>query len=117
MLNLASFDVCSLARGAEIHGRSLAANFSAGLAVCAGITAAIAFLNGGVAWQSGSSLSAPENPDGLGLVTTVVVLSWACIRARLWLRRAAFTPRTSRIVTILELEGAALLISTAYFGT
>lgn len=116
-------DAVALARGTAITGRGGYASFSAGLAVLAGATAALAAVFGDAAAEiaegrglAQAAYEALETHEGLGFATAAMIGAWALIRAFLWWRGIEL--RGSRLFGFYALGtvAAILVVVTAYFG-
>lgn len=120
VLSLAAFDVVVVWRGMSISDRAAVANVSAGLAVCAGAAAAVAFLFGDLAFDialaKGTPLAVLETHEELGTITAAILAGWALVRAVIWWRRIDLSRRLSWLVVAIEVAAAGLIITTAYFG-
>jgi uncharacterized membrane protein len=119
-LLLAVFDGGAKLRGISIGGRTVIANVSAGIALCAGVSAAIAFALGDlaldVALAKGTPLSVLETHEELGTITASVLFGWAVVRSVIWWRDTTLSRNLSWTVVAIEFALAGLIVATAYFG-
>jgi len=119
-LTLVVFDATALSRGALIGGRRCVANVSTGLAVLAGIAAAVTFIFGDLAFDAAIAAGAPdsllETHEELGEVTAFVLLAWAIIRGILWWRKMPLAGYRGLSIVVIEFGISALIVTTAYFG-
>ncbi len=119
-LSLAVFDIVVAARGKDVTGRSYAGGVSTGIAVLAGLSGVAAFYFGGmaldIAESHGFHSDVAEMHESLGAASAVAFAIWALIRAFLWWRDIRLSGGTSALVPAIEVAGAALVSSTAYYG-
>jgi uncharacterized membrane protein len=119
-LVLAAFDLVALIRGASFTGRSAVANASAGLAVLAGLSAAVTWYFGTVALDfaeaGGFHSDIAEMHESLGEFTALAFIVWAAIRVLLWWRNRAARRGIEGAAVAVEILGALLVIWTAYYG-
>ena len=96
------------------------ANLSAGIALSAGVSAAIAFAFGDlaldVALSKGTPLSVLETHEEFGHITAGVLFAWAIVRSIIWWRNIILSRNMGWTVVAIELAFAGLIILTAYFG-
>lgn len=120
MIMLAVYDLVARLRGAEITGRTMAGNASAGLALLAGLSAITAFYFGGIALDiaeaGGFHNEIAEIHESLGEFTAVAFAVWAAFRVFLWLRDIRLAGALGFAVPVIEIAGAVLVTATAYFG-
>ncbi|MFH1598828.1 MAG: DUF2231 domain-containing protein [Pseudomonadota bacterium] len=119
-LLLAVFDGGAMLRGKSIGGRTVIGNVSAGIALCAGVSAAIAFVFGDlaldVALAKGTPLSVLETHEELGQIAAGVLVFWSIVRSIIWWRGAPRSRTLSWTVVAIEFALAGLILATAYFG-
>jgi len=119
-LTLGAFDVIALVRGVKIFGRSCASSISTGLAALAGVSAIFVSFFGDmaadVAVRSGVPEARLETHETLGTTTAIFVGIWALVRILLWWRDQALSSRGRTAAVGIEVAGALLVITTAYFG-
>ena len=119
-LTLVAFDSIASLRGANIGGRGVVGNISAGLAVVAGLAGAAAFIFGDIALDVALSAGGPvkvlETHEEFGKITAAVLVGWAFIRAFLWYRDVSIRRFRKAAIVFIELVAAVLIITTAYFG-
>lgn len=119
-LLLAVFDGGAKLRGISIGGRTTMANASAGIALCAGVSAVVAFALGDlaldVALAKGTPLSVLETHEELGTITASVLFSWAVVRSIMWWRVTALSRNLSWTIVAIEFALVGLIVVTAYFG-
>ncbi len=119
-LCLAAFDILMLVTGRSISGRACAANLSAALAVLAGLAAVVTYMFGDMAMDiaisKGFSEAALETHETLGTVTASCFAVWAILRGFAWWRGLSLDGGRKAAVVIIEIAGAALITTTAYFG-
>jgi uncharacterized membrane protein len=119
-LSLAAFDTIMVARGATLSGRSGIANLSAGLALLSGVAAIVAYLFGDLAYDiaisSGIAESKLETHEALGTWTAMLLVVWAALRSYFWWRGSTLANKGKRVIVGIELAGALLVVTTAYFG-
>jgi uncharacterized membrane protein len=120
MLTLAVFDTSFALRGTAIGGRGGVANVSAGLAVCAGLAAALAFIFGDIAMDIAIAAGTPaarlEMHEELGKITALILLFWAVVRGVFWWQKTSLAGKRAMAIVGIELGLAALIVTTAYFG-
>jgi uncharacterized membrane protein len=120
ILSLAAFDVIAVLRGAEVTGRSIAGRISVAIAILAGLSAAAAWIFGGVALDfaeaGGFSSGVAEIHESLGTVTAIAFVLWALLRAFAWWRDWQPGRGVQAVVALVEVAGALLVIATAYYG-
>ena len=101
-------------------GRSSAANASTGLALLAGLSAIVTYFFGDlaltIAENGGFSSEIAEIHESLGMATATAFVIWAAVRAFLWWRDIRLSGRLAAAVPALEFLGAALVMTTAYYG-
>jgi len=119
-LTLAALDIIALFKGAEITGRSAIGNISAGLAVLSGISSIVAYAFGDealeIAEAGGFSSVIAENHEALGIAVAILFTIWALIRGYLWMSQKQVSGVVKKLMVIFEIGGAALVLTTAYFG-
>lgn len=119
-LLLAVFDGSMSLRGISIGGRTAIANVSAGIALCAGASAAIAFAFGDlaldVAVSKGTPLSVLEMHEEFGKITAGVIFAWAVVRSMILWRHITLSKHLSWVVVTIQFAMAGLILTTAYFG-
>lgn len=119
-LSLVAFDTVTAVRGAPLAGRTSTGNISTGLALLAGLSAVVAFAFGDLAYDIARSAGYNETQleihEELGTWTAILLATWAVVRAYIWWRGAALVNRVRLAVLGIEFGGAALIITTAYFG-
>jgi len=119
-LTLAALDIVASLRGHSITGRSAVGNASAGLAVLSAVTAIAAFLLGDealeIAEAGGFSSEIAEIHETLGMVVAALFSVWAVVRAYLWLKDKDVQGGLKWLILVIETGGAALVVTTAYFG-
>jgi len=119
-LTLAVIDVVATARGKVMTGRGALGNVSLGLAVLAGGFAVAAYVFGGIALDfaeaGGFHSDVAETHEGLGEFTAIAFAVWAVIRIGMWWRDLRLVGAGSIVVSLIEVAGAALVITTAYYG-
>ena len=119
-LSLTVFDLIAMLRGGEIGGRSRAGTVSTALAVLPGLSAAAAFVFGGlaldVAEQGGFHSGVAEIHESLGGVTAIAFAVWAMVRVLAWWRDLRPAGAVAVAVPVVEIAGAILLVVTAYYG-
>jgi uncharacterized membrane protein len=119
-ITLAVVDLVAAARGRITTGRGPLGNLSLGLALASGIFAVVAYFFGDAALEiaesGGFHSDIAEIHEGLGETTAVLFAIWALIRLGLWWRDIRLTGAVSLVVSLLEVAGAALVITTAYYG-
>jgi uncharacterized membrane protein len=119
-LSLAGFDVLMLALGHPISGRTCIANISAALAALAGAAAIAAYIFGDIAYDTavagGVAAAKLETHQTLGTITAVSLALWGLCRAYFWWRRVPLDGGRKAAVAGIEIAGAALIVTTAFFG-
>jgi uncharacterized membrane protein len=119
-LTLAAFDLVALILGRSFTGRSAVANVSAGLAVLAGLSAAVAWYFGTVALDfaesGGFHSDVAETHEGLGELTALAFVIWALTRIIVWWRARPLPRAAEGVAVVIEILGALLIIWTAYYG-
>ena len=119
-LTLAAFDMVAAFRGKAVTGRSSAANASTGLALLAGLSAIVTYFFGDlaltIAENGGFSSEIAEIHESLGMATATAFVIWAAVRAFLWWRDIRLSGRLAAAVPAVEFLGAALVMTTAYYG-
>ncbi|MGB7302270.1 MAG: DUF2231 domain-containing protein [Burkholderiaceae bacterium] len=117
---LAVFDAAALWRGGFTHGRSAASNVSTGLAVSAGLFAALAFIFGDlaldIAKDNGVAAQLLETHEELGHWAAGTLAAWAVVRSVLWWRKSTFGVASGITIVTIEFALAGLIVATAYFG-
>lgn len=119
-ITLAAVDLVAAARGKVITGRGGLANLSLGLALAAGAFAIGAYFMGDAALEfaesSGFHSDIAETHEALGEATAAAFAIWAVIRLGLWWRDLRLSGGGAILVSLVEVAGAALVITTAYYG-
>lgn len=119
-LTLVAFDAVALARGAAIFGHGCAARISTGLAALAGISAIAVYAFGDMAADVAVAAGVPEarleTHETLGTATAIFVAVWALVRGVLWWRNLALSGGGRAAAVGIEIAGALLVVTTAYFG-
>ncbi|MBZ9676178.1 DUF2231 domain-containing protein [Mesorhizobium sp. ES1-1] len=116
---LAVIDVVALARGQAVTRRSGAGTISTFVALAAGAFAIATWFFGGLALDhaeaAGFSSEIAEIHESLGGITAVAFLIWGVVRLALWVRNRELGP-ASIAVPMIEIAGAVLVTTTAYYG-
>lgn len=119
-LSLVVLDAIATLRGAPVTGRSFLGNASTGLAVLAALFAIASFLFGDMALEfaesSGFSSEIAEMHEHLGMASAAAFTLWAVVRLVAWWRNANWRGGGAFGLVLVELAGAALLMTTAYYG-
>ncbi|GAB2175764.1 DUF2231 domain-containing protein [Dongia sp. agr-C8] len=119
-ITLAVVDLVAAARGRIITGRGGLANLSLGLALAAGAFAIGSYFMGDAALEfaesGGFHSDIAEMHEALGEATAVAFAIWAVIRLGLWWRDLRLTGAGALLVSLVEVAGAALVTTTAYYG-
>ena len=119
-LTLATFDAVTLLRRDEFFGRTCTANISAGLAMLAGLSAIAAYVFGDLAYDvaisSGYTVADLETHEALGTWTALFIVVWALLRGYIWWRGSPIEGRWKINAILIEIAGAILIVTTAYFG-
>ncbi len=120
VLALAALDTIFALRGVPATGRSPAGNLSAGLAVATGAFALAAYIFGDMALEiaeaGGFHDDIAETHEHLGTLVMGVFVAWALFRGILWLRKVKLGGGLAFILPAIEIAGAALVMTTAYYG-
>jgi len=119
-LSLMVFDTVTVARGGTLSGRSSIANISVALALLSGAAAVLAFMFGDLAYDiaigSGFQEAQLETHEALGTSTAIALGVWALLRGFFWWRGSALVNRNGKAIAGIEIAGALLVVTTAYFG-
>jgi len=119
-LTLAALDIFALIRNAALDGRGAIANLSAGLAVLAGLAAAVAYSLGDEALEVAVASGVPEarldTHELLGTTTAIVLGVWGLVRAYIWWRQMPLSRARVGGIVFVELALSLLIIITAYYG-
>lgn len=120
LLTLAVFDTVALLRGRGLGSRTTIANISAGLAVLAGLGAAVAYYFGDAAYDAAMAKGYPASPldlhAWLGTATAGILGIWALVRAYLWWQGTSLKGSRAGTVAAVELAAVLLIVVTAYYG-
>ncbi len=120
LLTLAAFDTIVLLRGHGLGSRSTIASVSAGLAVLAGLGAAVAYYFGDAAYDVAMAKGYPAAPldlhAWLGTATASILGIWALLRAWLWWQASPLKGRRAGTLAGVEVAVALLIVVTAYYG-
>ncbi|MBL9034833.1 MAG: hypothetical protein JNN33_08720 [Rhodospirillaceae bacterium] len=120
VLLLATFDAVATLRGVPVTGRSAAGNASTGLAILLGISAIATYVFGDMALEyaeaGGFHSDIAEAHEGLGEAAAAAFAVWAILRAVAWWRNAQVRGAGAAGVALLEIAGAALVLTAAYLG-
>ena len=120
ILCLAALDLIATARGSVVTGRGALGNVSSGLAILAGGFATVTYIFGGIALDvaesGGFHSDIAETHEGLGEFTAIAFAIWALFRVILWWRDVRVNRVFSGVVSLVEIAGAVLVLSTAYYG-
>ncbi|WP_246679950.1 DUF2231 domain-containing protein [Mesorhizobium sp. B1-1-9] len=116
---LAIIDLVALARGNAVTQRSGAGTISTFIALAAGIFAIGTWFYGGLALDhaeaAGFSSEIAEIHESLGGITAFAFLMWGLVRLALWVRNRDLRV-VSMAIPVIELGGAILVTTTAYYG-
>jgi uncharacterized membrane protein len=119
-ITLAAVDLVASVRGKFISGRGALGSLSLGLALAAGAFAVAAYFFGDmaldVAESGGFHSDIAETHEALGEATAAAFAIWALIRLGLWWRDTRLAGAGAFIVSLVEVAGAALVVTTAYYG-
>jgi uncharacterized membrane protein len=119
-ITLAVVDLLAAARGRITTGRGALGNLSLGLALASGAFAVAAYFFGDMALEiaedGGFHSDIAEMHEALGETTAVALALWALIRLVMWWRDTRLAGAASLVVSLVEVAGAALVITTAYYG-
>lgn len=119
-LSLAGFDVLLFALRHPISGRNCTANISAALAALAGAAAVAAYFFGDIAYDAaiagGVAAAKLETHESLGTITAICLALWSLCRAYFWWRGIPLDGGRKGAVVAIEIAGALLIVTTAYFG-
>jgi uncharacterized membrane protein len=119
-ITLAAVDLVASVRGKIISGRGALGSLSLGLALAAGAFAIAAYFFGDmaldVAESGGFHSDIAETHEALGEATAAAFAIWALIRLGLWWRDTRLAGAGAFIVSLVEVAGAALVVTTAYYG-
>jgi|SRR4051794_14019360 uncharacterized membrane protein len=119
-ITLAAVDLVASVRGKIISGRGALGSLSLGLALAAGAFAVAAYFFGDmaldVAESGGFHSDIAETHEALGEATAAAFAIWALIRLGLWWRDTRLAGAGAFIVSLVEVAGAALVVTTAYYG-
>lgn len=119
-LSLAALDTIATLRGVPVTGRGGIGNLSTGLALLAGLFAIAAYIFGDIALETaeagGFRSDIAEVHEQLGGVTAAAFGVWAIVRIAAWWRNARVAGGGAYLLSLVELAGAAVVLTTAYYG-
>jgi uncharacterized membrane protein len=119
-LTLAVLDTIATLRGIPVTGRGAIGNVSTGLAMLAGLFAIVTYVFGDIALEAaeagGFHNDIAEIHEGLGEATAAAFAIWAVVRAVAWWRNAKLSGGGALALSLVELAGAAVVLTTAYYG-
>jgi uncharacterized membrane protein len=119
-ITLAAIDLVATATGRITTGRGALGNLSLGLALAAGAFAVGAYFMGDAALEiaesGGFHSDIAELHEALGETTAAAFAIWALVRLGLWWRDLRLTGAGALTVSLIEVAGAALVVTTAYYG-
>jgi uncharacterized membrane protein len=119
-ITLAVVDLVANLRGEITTGRGALGNLSLGLALAAGVFAVGAYFMGDAALEfaeaGGFHSDIAEMHEALGETTAAAFAIWALIRLGLWWRDLRLTGAGGLVVSLVQVAGAALVVTTAYYG-
>lgn len=119
-ITLAAVDLVANLRGRITTGRGALGNLSLGLALAAGVFAVGAYFMGDAALEfaesGGFHSDIAEIHEALGETTAAAFAIWALIRLGLWWRDLRLTGTGGLVVSLVQVAGAALVVTTAYYG-
>jgi uncharacterized membrane protein len=118
-LLLAVVDTVATLRAVPVTGRTAMGNASTGLALLSGLFAIAAYVLGDMALEfaeaGGFHSDVAEIHEGLGEATAATFAVWAVIRVIAWWRMKV-QGAAAGLLSVVELAGAALVITTAFYG-
>jgi uncharacterized membrane protein len=119
-LSLAILDTIATMRGVSVTGRGAIGNVSTGLALLAGLFAIVTYVFGDMALEfaeaGGFHSDVAEVHEGLGEATAAAFAIWAIVRVVAWWRNAHWRGGSAALLTLVELLGAVIVVTTAYYG-
>ena len=119
-LSLAILDTVATMRGVSVTGRGAIGNVSTGLALLAGLFAIVTYIFGDMALEfaeaGGFHSDIAEIHEGLGEATAAAFAIWAIVRVVAWWRNAHWRGGGAALLTLVELLGAVIVVTTAYYG-
>jgi uncharacterized membrane protein len=119
-LSLAVLDTIATLRGVPVTGRGGVGNVSTGLALLAGMFAVATYIFGDMALEyaeaGGFHSELAEIHESLGEATAAAFAIWAIIRVVAWWRNARVRGGGAVLLSLVELAGAAVIVTTAYYG-
>ncbi|HEX6118915.1 MAG TPA: DUF2231 domain-containing protein [Dongiaceae bacterium] len=119
-LSLAALDTIATLRGVPVTGRGGIGNVSTGLALLAGVFAIATYFFGDMALEfaeaGGFHSDVAEIHEGLGEATAAAFAIWAIVRVVAWWRNARLRGGGAILLSVIELAGAGIVVTTAYFG-
>jgi uncharacterized membrane protein len=119
-LSLAILDTVATMRGVSVTGRGAIGNVSTGLALLAGLFAIVTYVFGDMALEfaeaGGFHSDIAEVHEGLGEATGAAFAIWAIVRVVAWWRNAHWRGGGAALLTLVELLGAVIVVTTAYYG-
>lgn len=119
-LTLAVVDTIATLRGAPVTGRTGLGHASTGLAVLAALFAIASFLFGDMALEfaesKGFASEVAELHEHLGMASAAAFTVWAVVRLVAWWRNASWRGGGAFGLVLVELAGAVLVMTTAYYG-
>jgi uncharacterized membrane protein len=119
-LTLAVVDTIATLRGRSVTGRTGLGHASTGLAVLAALFAVASFLFGDMALElaesNGFASDVAELHEHLGMASAAAFTVWAIVRLVAWWRNASWRGGGAFGLVLVELAGAVLVVTTAYYG-
>ncbi|HKP24741.1 MAG TPA: DUF2231 domain-containing protein [Dongiaceae bacterium] len=119
-LTLAVVDTIATLRGAPVTGRTGLGHASTGLAVLAALFAIASFMFGDMALEfaesKGFASDTAELHEHLGMASAAAFTVWAVVRLVTWWRNATWRGGGAFGLVLVELAGAVLIMTTAYYG-
>lgn len=119
-LTLAVLDTIATVRGIPVTGRGGIGNVSTGLALLAGLSAIVTYIFGDIALEfaeaGGFQSQVAEIHEGLGEATAAAFAVWALVRVVAWWRDSRVRGGGAVALSLVELAGAGIVLTTAYFG-
>jgi len=113
-------DLTTLLRGGDLAGSGFFARLSAGALGLAALGAVAAFLFGDIAYDAALSKGFPEaaleTHEGLGTMTTVIIVALALVRLGALWRKFGLAGARGWLLTTGSVAGVAVMILTAYHG-
>ncbi len=117
---LAAFDVIASLRGKIVSGRTIAGNYSTGLAVATALFAVASYVFGGmaltIAESGGFHSDVAETHESLGEMVAILTSVYAVIRAGLWFKDYRISGVRSIVFPVAALGFCGLVATTAFFG-